>query len=350
MSEKKKFPLKWLLAFLAASVIILGTLLPLPFYLEVPGTAEKLTHVVTVNGKSDEEKGAFMLTTVGIRQATGVQVLMSHFMDFTDLYSKEELFGQSTSDEYNDMQKYYMDSSENNATKVALDLANIPYEMVFKGIYVLNVQKTSDFYGKLKVGDTVTSVDGQHFQTSEEFMNYVKSKKVGDNLSVTYERNGEEKETSGKLIELPTDHKAGIGIQLTDRTDLETSENIKIDAGDIGGPSAGLMFTLETYSLLANKDIRKGHLIAGTGTMSYDGTVGRIGGIDKKIVAADKAGAEIFFAPDDELSEDLLKANPGLKSNYQEALAAAKKINSKMTIVPVKTVQDALDYLETLGK
>ena len=62
----------------------------------------------------------------------------------------------------------------------------------------------------------------------------------------------------------------------------------------------------------------------------------------------DKAGVEIFFAPDDTISDDVKKEYPEIKTNYEEAKAAAKKLNSSMKIVPVKTVQDALDYLEKM--
>lgn len=345
---KKRNTLKWWGAFLLAISIIVFIMLPIPYYLEVPGSAEKLNTFVTVDGKKDENPGAFMLTTVGIRQATPLQAVLSKTNNFTTLLSKKELLGDATSQEYDAMQQLYMSSSQNNATKVALDLAKIPYEMKFNGIYVLAVQEESNFYGKLQIGDVVTKIDGQTFENTEEFMAYVKSKAVSATVTITYERNKEEKEVSGKLIELATDHKAGIGIQLTDHSELVTEPDIKIDAGSIGGPSAGLMFTLETYSLLSHEDLRKGHLIAGTGTMASDGTVGRIGGIDKKIVAADSEGAEIFFAPDDEITSDMKKEYPDLKSNYEEAQAAGKKIKTKMKIIPVKTVQDALDYLKTL--
>lgn len=70
---------------------------------------------------------------------------------------------------------------------------------------------------------------------------------------------------------------------------------VTISSEGIGGPSAGLMMTLEIYDQLNTEmDLTRGYQIAGTGTISLDGTVGRIGGINHKIVAADKAGAEIF--------------------------------------------------------
>ncbi|MFR3047322.1 MAG: S16 family serine protease, partial [Enterococcus faecium] len=112
--------------------------------------------------------------------------------------------------------------------------------------------------------------------------------------------------------------------------------------------AAGLMFTLEIYEQVTGKNLRHGKQIAGTGTINSEGEVGRIGGIDKKVASADKAGVEIFFAPDDTISDDVKKEYPEIKTNYEEAKAAAKKLNSSMKIVPVKTVQEALDYLEKM--
>jgi PDZ domain-containing protein len=82
--------------------------------------------------------------------------------------------------------------------------------------------------------------------------------------------------------------------------------------------------------------------------MNNDGTIGRIGGIDKKVASASKEGVEIFFAPDDEITAEQKAAYPELKTNYEEAVEAMKKIQSDMKIVPVKTLQDALDYLEKM--
>ena len=96
------------------------------------------------------------------------------------------------------------------------------------------------------------------------------------------------------------------------------------------------------------EDLTKGHNIAGTGEMLPDGTVGRIGGIDLKVIAADRKGMEIMFAPDDEIDPAVLEKNPDLTSNYDLAVKTAKKIGTKMKIVPVKTVDDALAYLDKL--
>lgn len=194
----------------------------------------------------------------------------------------------------------------------------------------------------------MTKVDGLSFKSAEEFMEYVKGQEVGQVVTITFIHNGKEEEASGKLIELSTDKKPGIGITLTDHTEIATDTEVAINSGSIGGPSAGLMFTLEIYEQLTHQNIRKGEKIAGTGTINRAGEVGRIGGIDKKVASADEAGMNIFFAPDDTISEEVKKENPDIKTNYEEAKAAAKKLNTSMKIVPVKTVQDALEYLENM--
>ncbi|WP_086312882.1 PDZ domain-containing protein [Enterococcus sp. 7F3_DIV0205] len=344
----EKISIKSMLPFALVIILIIIMIFPIPYYIEGPGTTENLKDFVTVDNKKDSEPGAFYLTTVGVRKATLGSALKAKFSDFEELVSKEELMGSSTNTEYERIQQYYMDSSKNAAIEQALKLAEVPYKMRFKGVYVLAIEDNSSFKGKISVGDTVTGIDGKTFKSSEEFVEYVKMQKVGQEVTVRYLQDGESKEATGKLIELPTDKKAGIGIGLTDHTEIDSSIPVEIDAGDIGGPSAGLMFTLEIYEQLTHKGIRKGHKIAGTGTINSKGIVGRIGGIDKKVVTASKNETEIFFAPDDDITEEMKKAEPGIKTNYEEAKAAAEKIGTKMKIVPVKNVQDALDYLETL--
>ncbi|ELS0476163.1 SepM family pheromone-processing serine protease [Enterococcus faecalis] len=349
MNKKtEKFSFKSLIPMVLALLLIGLFIVPIPYYIEGPGTTENLKEFVTVDGKKDTQSGAFYLTTVGIRSATIFSAIKANFSDFQEVMSKKELMGDSSNSEYNRIQQYYMDSSKNAAIEQALKLAKVPYEMKFKGVYVLAMEDNSSFKGKIEVGDTVTGVDGKSFKSSEELMNYIKAQKVNQKVTVQFIQDGKAKEATGKLIELPTDKKAGIGIGLTDHTEIDSSIQVSIEAGDIGGPSAGLMFTLQTYEQLSHKDLRKGHEIAGTGTMNSQGIVGRIGGIDKKVVTASENGAEIFFAPDDEITSEMKKVEPKIKSNYQEAQEAAKKIGTKMKIVPVKTVQDALNYLEKL--
>jgi PDZ domain-containing protein len=343
---KNKQILKTTLLLILGLLIAGFVVVPLPYYIEAPGATINLKDLITVNGNEDKSPGSFSLTSVGIRQATGLTALKAKLTPFEDVISQDELTGGASNEEYNQLQLYYMESSQNAAIEQALKLAGKPYEMEFRGVYVMGIEKNSSFYGKLSVGDTVTKADGKSFKSTEEFMDYVQSRKVGQEMTITFLHGEEEKEASGKLIELPTNKKAGIGITLTDHSEITSDTKVNINSGSIGGPSAGLMFTLEIYEQVSGENIRQDRKIAGTGTINSKGEVGRIGGIDKKVASADKSDVEIFFAPDDEIDPEVKKENPEIKSNYEEAKEAAEKIGTSMKIVPVKTVQDALNYLK----
>ena len=88
--------------------------------------------------------------------------------------------------------------------------------------------------------------------------------------------------------------------------------------GRIGGPSAGMMLTLEMYQQLTGKDLTRSRRIAGTGTISASGAVGDIGGVDKKVVAASRAGAQIFFVPDNPTPAVVKRLDPHVQNNYRK--------------------------------
>ncbi len=345
MMTNKPKKTKYILPIIAI-LIVLGLVVPIPYFIESPGSAVHLNELISIDNQKDKEDGSFMLTTVGVRQATAFTYFMC-FLPFHEGLTKKELYGDvSSNKEFNQVQDYYMTSSVNAAIELAYRTAGAEYKTHYKGVYVMSILDESKFKGKLEVGDTIVSLDGHSFKSSEEFIDYVKSKKVGEEIDVVVNRNGSEKKVSAPLMKMDTDKKAGLGISLVNDTTITTTIPVDVNTEEIGGPSAGLMFSLEIYTQLKGINLRDGRQIAGTGTISPDGTVGRIGGIDKKVVAADKEGATIFFAPDDEIDPAIKKKYPELKTNYEEAKAAAKKIGTKMKIVPVKTFQDAVDYLE----
>ena len=322
--------------------------MPLPYYIESPGSAVHLNELVQVDNEADQETGSYMLTTVAVRRATPL-TYFTKYLPFHDGYTEEELFGTTTSsEEYNNLQQFYMTSSINSAVQAAFEVANEPYEFSYNGVYVMSILENSNFEELLQVGDTIIALDGNTFKSSQEFIEYVQKQEVNQTIEVTYQRNGEENTVSAPLMEMEETKYPGLGISLVDNTSITTDIPVDIDSDGIGGPSAGFMFALQIYTQLVNEDLRNGNEIAGTGTIAADGTIGRIGGIEKKVVAADDEGATIFFAPDDEIDPVILENYPDLKSNYEEAVAAAEEIETDMEIVPVKNIQDAIDYLNQL--
>ncbi|WP_028392962.1 SepM family pheromone-processing serine protease [Bacillus cihuensis] len=328
-------------SLLIVFVLIVGsTFYYLPYYVTKPGMAKELEPIVSVEG-GDKAEGSFMLTTIRMGKANIYSYAIAKFSDYQELFAEKDIRRENESDEeYNLRQLHMMDGSKNHAIQVAFEKAGKSITFDYHGVYVLGVIEGMPAEKTLKTGDQIIKVDHLKFQSSQEFIDYVAEKKVDDEINIVYIRNKKEYTAKMKLKAFDEhSEKVGIGISLEDDKSPVTNPPIKIDSEEIGGPSAGLMFTLEIYNQLTKGDLTKGYRIAGTGTMSEDGIVGPIGGIQQKIVAAHKSGAEIFFAPNEGGKKD---------SNYREALIAAKDIKTKMKIVPVDTFDDARTYLEKL--
>jgi PDZ domain-containing protein len=339
--KKEKMPrsIKWLLAIFVVFLAAIALVVPTNNYLEMPGTTEPLGQMVQVDGKKDERKGDFFLTTVQIARANLAMLIYSHFDPFATVYSAQQLMGGMNNEQFNLVNQFYMQTAQNTAVAQAFKQAGKPFELKYDGVYVLQIANNSTFKNDLQIADTVTKVNDQQFKSSTEMIKYVSAQKVGAPVTIEFTRmDGSQHSSKGKFIKL-SNGKTGIGITLTDHTEAVTDPKATINAGAIGGPSAGMMFTLEIYSQLTGKDLRQGREIAGTGTIEVDGSIGQIGGVDKKVATASKEGAVVFMCPD---SGDKNPAN----NNYLAAKNAAKKLNTKMKIVPVKTIHGAIDYLE----
>ncbi|MDN3450170.1 SepM family pheromone-processing serine protease [Planococcus sp. APC 3906] len=333
------------LAFFAI-IVALAVLLssyPLDSYITRPGGAYELGPLVEVAGGDEDDEGTLSLMTISLLKATPVLYAFAKFQDGYKVMPADQVRSPHESDEeYNVRQLKMMADSQVNALQVAFDIADKPYEVTNNGVYVMTVLEGGAADGILEAGDRVISVDDNQFSTQEEFVKYLSGQEEGQQVELVYEREDREITDTVELAPLPTDpERIGIGIAFVENKEITTNPEVTIDSEKIGGPSAGLMFTLEILNRLLDEDITKGYDIAGTGTMESDGTVGRIGGIDQKVIAADNQDIEIFFAPDD-------VTEGATESNYALAKKTAEKIGTDMEVVPVKTIEEAMDYLEEL--
>ena len=342
----KKISLRTIIISLV-SLLVLGIIafFPLPYVLEMPGSAEKVEDFITIEGVNEKKEGSFRVMTVLSQQATpllALQTLLPH----VEMIPKEKVYGTTPSKEYNKIQEYYMQQARNAAISVAYKAAGKTVEAEFLGVYVMTVVPESDFKEKIQVGDIVTKVDGESFSSAQEMIQAISAKKIGDPVTIEINRNQEMIEKTGVLVENPDTGKPMLGIQLVTHSKLYESPKVDFDPHGVSGPSAGLMFTLEIYNQLTDKNLKQGRIVAGTGTMNEKGEVGRIGGVDKKLVAAVRAGATIFLAPDDEITDEMREKNPNILSNYEEAKRTAEKIKSNIQVYPVKKFEDAVKILE----
>lgn len=324
---------------------------PLDVYISKPGGAYDLAPLVDVVDGDEEDIGTFSLMTISLSKATAATYIFSRFSDQRKVLPVEQVRRSGENEkEYNVRQKKMMSDSQFNAITVAFEKANLPSKVDFDGIFVMNVLEGSAADNVLEAGDKIISLDGNQLEQSGAFVDYISTKEIGDEVNMSIERDGKLLDVSITLGEHPEEEgRPGLGVRFQEDRTLTTEPEVIFQTSNIGGPSAGLLFTLEIMNQLIDSDISKGYNIAGTGEMLEDGTVGRIGGADFKIIAAAREGVEIFFAPDDELPEEVREKNPGIQTNYEEAVETAKKIGTTMEIVPVKNIDDALSYLEELA-
>lgn len=328
--------------FIIMAVLLALSFYSLPYYVSKPGMAKELEPIIEVED-GDNEAGSFMLTTVRMGKANIYSYTLAKWSKYQKIYPIAEIrSGDETDEEYNVRQLHLMDASKSAAIEVAYKKAGIPVNYEYTGVYVMNVIPEMPAEGKLKLGDRIYKVDDHEFTSSKEFLDYVSKKKSGDTIVLTYERNDEIHDTKITIAHFKdADNKGrvGVGIGLVDDKEIRVKPEVTVKTDEIGGPSAGFMFSLEIYNQLTEGDLTKGFAIAGTGTISPDGTVGRIGGIEQKIVAADKAGADIFLAPNEKGEKD---------SNYLAAVKTAKDIGTEMRIIPIDDFDEAVTYLRKL--
>lgn len=340
----------WLVAtiFLLLVILLVPVTIPTRYYVENLGGAKSLKSVITINGKSDRHPGDLMYTAVRVSGPSNLLSLgLAAVNPHATIVDQKTFLNGQTTEENKKMDEYYMVDAQNTAIVTAFKAAGEPVKLHYLGVYVLNIDPDSQFKNKLKVGDTIIKIDHQVVTNSQEFRKYVATKKRGQTVQITVKRNGKTLVEKGQLIKITAD-RAGVGFVPIDHTKVDTVKNINFDLANVGGPSAGLMFTLELYSILTGKNLTHGHKIAGTGTIEKDGTIGPIGGIDKKIVSADRAGAKFFIAPNDPITKEIKQAKVNYVNNYQEALKTKKRFKLKIKIIPVRNFAEALQALEKL--
>jgi PDZ domain-containing protein len=216
-----------------------------------------------------------------------------------------------------------MTSSQSTATAAALTQLHIPYSTQ---VVVVQSQKGFPADGVLKAGDVITKVDGQPVTSQGSLTRLVYAHPAGSTLTLTVIRDGQSRQ-----VDVGTRQSGGhpvMGVQIIEQ--YKFPFEVKISVGDIGGPSAGMMFSLGIIDKLTKRDLTAGRFIAGTGEIKASGQVQPIGGIQQKMVGARNAGATIFLTP---------------ASNCADTKGA---VPAGLRLVKVSTLNQAVTYLEAL--
>lgn len=339
MRSSKKFIVTLLVFTFLAFIFITYEI---PYYIYKPGNADSLTKVVDVEEGYPSEGEMHLVTISGI-QATPLSYVIAKFHPHEEIVPLEEAIPEDVSDEdYRTYQLKLMENSQQSSRYVAYEAADKKASIEFNGVYIMNVVKDMPAEGIVKVGDRIIRVDDNEIKTSKDLIDYLQTKSADTTIAVEIIRDNQKLVETLEVVAFPDDEeKVGIGIQLINDQEVVVEPPVHFNSGEIGGPSAGLMFSLEMYNQLTEEDITKGYMIAGTGEIDYDGSVMPIGGVDKKVVAAHKKGIEVFLVPNEDGREG---------SNYEVAKQKAEAIKTDMKIVPIDTFEEALDYLKELKK
>ena len=255
-------------------------------------------------------------------------------IDSYDLYPREVILPDGvTPKELSEISIQNMRTSENIAIAVALN--NIGYEISSKGegVSVVGLLDDSPVYDKLKKGDLLNSINNKQISSTTEFISTLRTYSIGETISIGLIRevDGDLKKMSVETtliehVEYEGEPMVGfLATTVNERFDFPFEIDIK--TGNVGGPSAGLMMALNVYNNLIPEDITNSMIVAGTGTIEIDGSVGPVGGIKQKIIAAKRAGAELILVP---------------VANFEEA---KEYRTDKTAIVAVDTFKEALTVI-----
>lgn len=221
-----------------------------------------------------------------------------------------------------------MVDSQHEAIAVALRALGhkVPEVVTIKGL-----TKDSPASGVLRSGDVLVSIDGGAVATPDGVRAAVRAHRAGDTAAFTVRRAGKE-----EVLKVKTADSQGhtvVGVFL--KASFDFPFKVSIDAGEVGGPSAGMMFALAIYDKLTPGALTGGVTIAGTGTISSVGAVGPIGGIQQKLAGAERGGASWFLAPAANCDEVVGHVPDGLRvvkvSTFTQAREAVAAIAAKRT-------------------
>ena len=283
---------------------------PLPYVTYAPGltvnvlgTNDAGKDIIQVKGhQTYSDPGQLRMTTVYVSQRNAHNTIFELMKDWVSrsnaVYPQEAVYPSGGTPQQDKKEgQVEMTSSQDAATAAAL--TELGYHVT--QAVVAGVQQGAPAEGHLRKGDVILSVDGTPVDDANGVVDSVGSLQAGQPVSFVVRRHA--KRVRAQVTPREVDGHPQVGIQIGTRTTtFPFRVTIAIDP-QIGGPSAGLMFSLGIYDALTPGSLTDGRTIAGTGTIDAGGSVGPIGGIQQKIVAARDAGAGLFLVPPDNCDE-----------------------------------------------
>ena len=315
-------------------IIVLASMMPFgvlktDYYFMSPGPPYQWD--IEIDGaKSYSYDGNLFQLTVRRDEANYFTYVWAKIDNSVDLYSREVILPKGvTPQQLSEISIQNMKTSENVAIAVALDSLDFKVETQGDGVLVVGILEDSPVEGKLLKEDLIKSINNDEINSTTEFIALLRTYDIGDTVSIGLLRNNTDITIETKLIEhVDYEGEPMVGfLASTPNQRFVFPINVDIDTGNVGGPSAGLMMALNVYNSLTQDDLTKGIKVAGTGTIEIDGSVGPVGGVKQKVIAAKKAGSSLILVP---------------TANFNDA---EPYIDDDTAIVAVNSFSQALDVI-----
>jgi PDZ domain-containing protein len=342
-----------ILGVLIAAVVVAGFLIHLPYVIISPGSATPLdSSVVQIDGAQtypdDAGNVRFLTVQVSTSEPNVWRVVTAWLDPDRAVEDRDSVQGCLTDAQNQQFNTELMDQSQNDAKYVALTRLGYSVPANPVQIRVVEVCRDAPAHGTLETGDQVLAVDGADVSEVSEIVEKVQAHEPGDDIAITFDRNGV---TSTESITAGVVHTEGsgenarqscipaggatsgtacLGVSSQEFVTYQFPIDITIDTQRVGGPSAGLAFTLAIIDDLTPGSLTGGKEVAVTGTIAPNGEVGEVGGVEQKAITARTNGVQLMIVP---------------KSEVEDARRGAGDVR----VVGVKDIDEALDALHEAG-
>ena len=327
--------LRWGVPTAVVLLLLLGAAqIALPYYALAPGDARQVNDLISApKDRSFPPEGRVLLSTVSLSQVTALEALRGWLDSEIDVLPEDQVLGTTPRDDFTKQNLQLMDDSKQAAVVVALRRLGYEVPEEGKGALLVQVEEGSPADGRLAQGEVVVGVDGRPATLSQQVVAAIRSHKAGEAVRLDVVGvDGDARVEEITLGQREDSTEGFLGVLLrTKEQKFDFPFEVVIDSGTIGGPSAGLAFTLGLIDTLSVGELTGGKKVAATGTIEIDGRVGDVGGVVQKTAAVRSAGADVFLVPVGE---------------YDEAVAHA---GGSLEIVKVSTLDDAIAALARFG-
>jgi PDZ domain-containing protein len=317
----------------------------------VPAAAQPVAPRLAVSGAEVfGGRGEVLFVTVRTPDLSALEWALLADNEAAEYLSYVDKYGKDTPQQQETRNAVSMRGAKESAefvafSKLGLDVELIPGEVIIDDLVCLAADESGaecrEWAPSDKVldpGDKLLELDGMPLDTLDDLSEVLRAHKGGDVVSVKYDRNGVVSDDEIELLTAPDDpNRTIVGFYPFDTATVKLPDGIEvtIDTDAIGGPSAGLAFTLTLIDQLSDGDLLGGKSVAVTGAIDVNGNVGAIGGLASKAEAVRQMGADYFLVP---------------TSQGEDDIATARRVaGDEVVIIPVGTIDEALVALEKLG-